>query len=304
MTGAARTVAWAQAWADAERAARAARVVVREVASVAELSAVRRVFDTVWDADPTNPAATVELLRAYAHTGQYVVLAEDAEATHPFPRNVVAASVGFLAAPVGRALHSNITGVLPSGLGRSLGYAVKLHQRAWALERGLDLVTWTFDPLIRRNAWFNLAKLGADPVEYLEDFYGPMGDGLNAGDASDRLYLHWRLDGPAAADGAAGRFRVADVDALRRNGSRVVLAVADDGRRPVIRPVPDGVAALLVQVPEDVERLRGTDPEVAAAWRAALRETLGGSMRAGWRVTGVGRDGWYVLQRSMVKEPT
>ena len=65
--------------------------------------------------------STVDLLRAYAWSGQYVVVAEDLRQPH---RPAVAASVGFLAAPVGRALHSHVTGVLAGGRGRALGYAI------------------------------------------------------------------------------------------------------------------------------------------------------------------------------------
>src|SRR4029453_7402172 len=93
---------------------------------------------------------------------------------------------------------------LGSGRGRNLGYAIKVHQRAWAIERGLETITWTFDPPIRRNAWFNLAKLGALPTEYLVDFYGPIGDLLNGSDESDRLYLTWRLGAPLAAAACEG----------------------------------------------------------------------------------------------------
>ena len=104
----------ARAWAVADRAAAEAGIVVREVHDLADLAAVRRLFDTIWAADPTNPAATVELLRAYSHTGQYVVVAEDLARPG---RPLVAASMGFLAAPAGQALHSNVTRALPTGRG-------------------------------------------------------------------------------------------------------------------------------------------------------------------------------------------
>ena len=147
----------------AARAVADAGVEVREVSDLADLATVRRVFDEIWRPDPSEPLVTVDQLRAYAWTGQYVVNAHDVREPH---RPVIAASVGFLAAPPGRALHSHITGVLPGGRGRALGHAIKVHQRAWALERGLDTITWTFDPLIRRNAWFNLgeARGAADVV--------------------------------------------------------------------------------------------------------------------------------------------
>src|SRR5689334_20101341 len=131
-----------------EHAAQRAGIAVREVHELPDLAGIRRLFDILWSADPTNPSVTAELLRAYAHTGQYVVVADDLSRPG---RPVVAASVGFLAA--GPALHSHVTGVMPEGRGRSLGFALKAHQRAWALERGLREVTWTFDPLVRRNAW-------------------------------------------------------------------------------------------------------------------------------------------------------
>jgi hypothetical protein len=67
------------------------------------------------------------------------------------------------------ALHSHVTGVVDSMRHAGVGRAIKLHQRDWAAERGLDWITWTFDPLVRRNAWFNIAILGADVHSYLPD---------------------------------------------------------------------------------------------------------------------------------------
>jgi len=281
-------------------AARAAQISLHEVHALADLAAVRRVFDTLWSADPTNPAVTVELLRAYVHTGQYVVLATDLTESG---RPVVAASVGFLAAPAGAAVHSNVTGVLPPGRGRSLGFAIKLHQRAWAIERGLTEVTWTFDPLIRRNAWFNLSKLGAGAREYLVDFYGPMADGINAGDSSDRLYVSWPLATAEVVEACAGRAAPIDVGVLREQGAAVLLSVAEDGRSPSAvaappaRGVGPGTDTALAQVPADIEALRQEDPALGRAWREALRRVLGPALASGWSITGFGRDGWYVLHR-------
>src|SRR3712207_7442617 len=70
----------------------------------------------------------------------------------------------------------------------------KLHQRAWAIARGVHEVAWTFDPLVARNAWFNLTKLGARATEYLPNFYGPMDDGINGADESDRDRKSTRLN--------------------------------------------------------------------------------------------------------------
>src|SRR6185312_17408828 len=109
----------------------------------------------------------------------------------------------------------HIAGVTRAGAGRHIGYALKLHQRAWALDRGLDTVTWTFDPLVRRNAYFNTVKLAARPVEYLVNFYGEMTDEINVGQGSDRLLVEWPLLASAVVRAAAGHSAESALDALR-----------------------------------------------------------------------------------------
>ncbi|MEV7969420.1 GNAT family N-acetyltransferase, partial [Sphaerisporangium sp. NPDC088356] len=161
-------------------------VVLRELHFIEEFEDVFRLFDGIWHPDPGGAPITVELMRALSHAGNYVVGAYEGD-------RLAGASVGFLAAPAGRVLHSHVTGTSD---GRGIGFALKLHQRAWALSRGLERITWTFDPLVRRNAHFNLTKLGARPEEYLPSFYGAMEDAINGGDESDRMLAIWRLNEP------------------------------------------------------------------------------------------------------------
>ncbi|PJI52362.1 hypothetical protein CTI14_43535, partial [Methylobacterium radiotolerans] len=84
--------------------------------------------------------------------------------------NSSAPASGFFASPGRRALHSHIAGVSGRMRGRSVGFALKVHQRAWALSEGLEEISWTFDPLISRNAHFNLVKLAAEPTSYHRNF--------------------------------------------------------------------------------------------------------------------------------------
>ena len=78
---------------------------------------------------------------------------------------LIGASAGFLGRRAGELhLHSHISGVIAARQSRHVGVALKQHQRAWALARGIDSIEWTFDPLVRRNAFFNLVKLGAEVV--------------------------------------------------------------------------------------------------------------------------------------------
>jgi predicted GNAT superfamily acetyltransferase len=140
---------------------------------------------------------------------------------------------------------------------------MKLHQREWAAEQGLATIIWTFDPLVRRNAWFNIGVLGARVDAYLVDFYGQMTDSVNGRDPSDRLLVAWSTSGPLPS-----------VDSTP--------------------PVPPG--SIAVPTPDDIVVLRRTDPNEASAWRLRLREELGGQLANGGAVVGFTRAGDYLVR--------
>lgn len=192
-----------------------------------ELERASLVVRTLWN-DPT--LAPASQLRAYTHFGNPTIGA--------FVDDVlVGVSIAFLAPAGGVHLHSHITGVLPTHQHLGLGYGLKLAQRAWCEEHGIDEVTWTFDPMLARNAHFNLRKLGAVAEALLPGFYGEMHDAINVGDVSDRLEVHWHLDRSGGANSApTGSHRVA--------------------------------------VPADYARLRATDPAAAGGERRRVRDAL------------------------------
>ncbi|MFJ3365701.1 GNAT family N-acetyltransferase [Streptomyces anthocyanicus] len=280
----------AEAFLHAAAAARASRVRVREIGTGRELDMVHDLFNLIWQPDPTRPLMTGELLRALGKSGNYIGGAFDGD-------ELVGACVGFFGAPADEAMHSHIAGVSNAARGRSVGFALKLHQRAWSLRRGVSAVSWTYDPLVRRNAHFNLAKLAARPEEYLTNFYGDVHDDINAGDDTDRLLVRWQLDSEPVRAACSGEPGPADGDAgaCRAAGAAVALAGSADAV-----PVPGTLDAdtLLVAVPPDIERLRLTAPGRAKDWRSALREVLGTLMAEGARVTGFDRTGWYILRRA------
>jgi predicted GNAT superfamily acetyltransferase len=243
---------------------------IRELTDPAQLHDAAALLDRIWRVvgDWALDPAT---LRALAHTGNYVAGAYDGA-------RLVGASAGFFTED--GHLHSHITGVDPAYQGRSVGRALKFHQRDWALARGRTRISWTFDPLIARNAYFNLHVLGARAVEYLPDFYGAMADGINTGDATDRLYVEWPLDQPPPPAPAAD-----DVAEL----------LARDGDEP--RPGTFGAPTLSVATPADVERLRADRPDVAVRWRMAVRDALTTALGKGYRIGGITRDGRYLLEK-------
>lgn len=258
--------------AEAIKAARAARVTVRELTTIADFAAVCALFQEIWQTDPGRPLVTTELLRALTKAGNYLTGAFDGD-------GLLGACVGFFGAPADGTMHSHIAGVAPAAAGRSVGYALKLHQRAWALRRGVDAIAWTFDPLVARNAWFNLGKLGATAAEYLPDFYGGMHDHVNGGDDTDRLLVHWDLRHRTAFTGVPGHAVVA-------------LGRTADGGPETGTTTGE---TLLVAVPPDVAAMRTGDPGRAREWRVAVRDVLGGLLAGGARVTGFDRAGWYVV---------
>lgn len=206
---------------------------------------MRGVFAAIWG---EGGVPELNLIRAVQWSGGYASVAEVDGA-------VVGGSFGFLGGEPDLHLHSHITGVLPGHQDKAVGHELKQHQRRWCLKRAVPRVRWTFDPLVRRNAWFNLRRLGAVVESFHADFYGEMHDDLNAGEHTDRFIVRWSVTDHEPVDAVA---------------------------------VPDG--AELFQLPEDIMALRRTDPDRAAAVRLELRAALDGQ-----RVIGITDAGEYVL---------
>jgi predicted GNAT superfamily acetyltransferase len=231
-----------------------------------EMVSLLGVADAVWG-PPAGSMVSPDFLMALAHTGGYVAglfdISQEAE-----PASMVGCSFGMLGRFRGDlVLHSHITGVLQSLQHRGLGRALKQHQRSWARENDLSAITWTFDPLVRRNGWFNLHCLGATAEEYHVDFYGPLGDAINGTDESDRLLAHWDI--------ASTRAHRAAESAL-----------------PTSEPQPDDV---LVATPEDIVDIRRNDPGAARHWRIAVRERLVDAFGTA-HIVGMTHDGAYVVR--------
>jgi predicted GNAT superfamily acetyltransferase len=263
-------------------------ITVRELREPVAHEAAAQLLARVWRAESPDELLNARMMRALAYAGNYVVGAYRGAV-------LIGCAVAFFGID---HLHSHITGVDPGAQSRGVGHAIKLHQRGWALDRRIESVHWTFDPLVRRNAYFNLHKLGARAVTYLPDFYGRMTDGINAGDTtSDRLYIQWDVASPEAIAAAAGDTRDVDLAAVSAEAEVVLDRDADEAPNPG-KAVYDG-RPLLVAVPSDVEGLRGRDPELAVRWRGEVRAALAGGLEAGYRITGMARDGWYVMEAGL-----
>jgi predicted GNAT superfamily acetyltransferase len=266
------------AMAHAEAAAAAAGVRVELAEDPQRLRAVAELLATVWATAPGQGPLPHHVLRAVAHSGGAIHVAYGSGGP-------VGAAAAIFGPPEARSAYSLIAAAGRSD--RGTGFALKQAQRAWALQRGATSVAWTFDPLVRRNARFNLVKLGATACEYLVNFYGPLDDAVNAGDETDRLMVVWSLNGSRATEAAEGRTAELEFPEGSESGS------APDGGPLVAYDAED----LWCRVPTDIVTLRRADPGLAAQWRVAVRNVLHPAMAGGLVATGMSRDGWYHLIR-------
>jgi len=202
--------------------------------------------------------------------------------------------VGFVFGFLGRQdnhlrLCSHQLGVVPAYRGHGLGIRLKMAQAEEAQRRGLELITWTFDPLEARNAYINLHRLGAIARHYNRDHYGVMEDELNRGLPSDRFEAEWWL-GPAAARW----HRPLSGDAER---APLVLRVGPNGEpQPMAAHLAD-THTVVIEVPTDFQAVKTQNPEQALRWRLAARQALETVLAAGFYAAGFLRRGAHVLVR-------
>ncbi|WP_216325955.1 acyl-CoA acyltransferase [Deinococcus aestuarii] len=223
------------------------------------------------------------MLRIGAHTGAVVLAAYPADDEAGAAASPFGLAYGFPALKGGQLWHhSHLLAVSPEWRGGGAAVALKLAQRERALAQGLTRMTWTFDPLVTRNARLNLGKLGARAVSYHPGWYA-LGEDRRAAFPADRLMIEWDLTRPHM-----------ERPAPPPDGEVVLEAQGEGPGRPRLDLAGP---RLLAEVPTRADTL----PEAARlAWRHALRDVLGGYLGGGYAVTDLARQGeraYYVLTR-------
>jgi predicted GNAT superfamily acetyltransferase len=155
-------------------------------------------------------------------------------------------------------LHSHMLAVLPDYRNAGLGRILKLGQRTDALQRGIDLIEWTFDPLEIKNAYFNIERLGAIVRRYVLNQYGRTSSTLHAGLPTDRCVPEWWL------------------------ASRRVEGVLA-GKKP------DQAVAARISVPADIETIKHSDPSRAREIQQRISDQFLAQFSKGLAVTGFER---------------
>ncbi|MCX6427230.1 MAG: GNAT family N-acetyltransferase [Actinobacteria bacterium] len=251
-----------------------AGVNIRTLSGIKELNLARAILDEVWPGED-GTQITANLLQAMLHNGTYLAGAF-------FADEIIATAFAFPGVSESKELHlhSHMAAVKEKFRNRNIGSALKLHQKNWALEHGFKTITWTFDPLVRRNAKLNIIKLGVQVFDYFEDFYGDLPDALNAGDPTDRVMAHWDLIGNHSA-------------LVGAEGAAIALSIADG--KPVEHEV--NTPFVLCYLPEDIIEMRSSNSSLSLQWRLALRNQLKPRLANGWQIAGLTSDGAYILNQ-------
>ena len=283
------------------------RFFIRDAQSDAEYHEIEVIQKQAWgfnDLD-TVPAAT---LIATQHAGGIVLCAFDAD-------RMIGFAYGFPAFEEGRtSIHSHMLGVKKEYRNCQAGFYLKLVQRDRALEKGLDEITWTFDPLQSLNAHLNFTKLGVISKRYIVNFYGEATSSpLHTGFGTDRLLVRWMLNGDRVKQHISPnqprhaktlKPDSAEAEALIQSS----LLLSEDSR-----PELSAFTGVLsgdrcsIEIPNDINDLKSRSPELGPAWREATRAAFLAALDAGFvveeftRVEGSKGPRWfYSLSKSVL----
>lgn len=206
---------------------------------------------------------------------------------------------GFDATPDGpRVKHcSHMLAVHPDFRNKGLGFALKRAQWQMVRHQGLDRVSWTYDPLLSRNAHLNIAKLGAVCNTYRREVYGEMRDRLNAGLPSDRFEVDWWINTQRVNRRLSRRARLRlDLAHFLAAGAEIVNPTwldergyphpSDESLNPSdVERLAERSPLVLVEIPDDFQTLRANNLELALHWRLSTRSLFESLFSSGYLVT-------------------
>jgi predicted GNAT superfamily acetyltransferase len=236
-----------------------ATVTIRHIDNVADIRAVEQLQKEVWGIPDLDVVPLTQLVAAKEAGGTLIGAFDD---------DVLVGFVyGFASFEFGKhAHHSHMLAVKPEYRNHDLGRRLKLAQREQVIAQGIDLITWTFDPLQSLNAHFNFNKLGVVADRYLPDFYGDEPASFLHQTGTDRLWVSWFVS----------------------ERSSPLVFDSDD--------------SITIEIPGDINSLVQQQPQTAMKWREETRRAFMEAIKAGYVVVGFTREndvGKYLLQRSV-----
>jgi predicted GNAT superfamily acetyltransferase len=255
----------------------------RDLTTFAEFQQVERLEADVWGPIDLVP---VPIMAVTVKRGAVLIGAYDGDRLAGFVYSFPA-----LKGP-GASHWSHTLGVHPDYRGAGLGRDLKLTQRERVLALGLDLIEWTYDPLLALNANLNIVALGVVVEEYEENVYGESASPLHGGLPTDRFVCQWWIRRPHVERRI--QLQVGHVDqvgAIRLVSHEVTQApVANeasfDGTWLECGPadLTHTDPRIAVDIPLDFAAMLAGDLARARRWRFHVREVFTHYFHAGYRV--------------------
>lgn len=269
---------------------------IRRLATIEEYAAAEELLQACWETGPLEAVPVHMMLTIQNESG--LVLG----AFTPDGR-----IVGFLLGFLGRdgaklKHHSHMTGVHPAFRDQNIAYRLKMAQREYIIAQGLELCTWTYDPLECRNAVLNISKLGGVARTYKRNIYGSTLGGLNAALPTDRLVISWEVTSERVRRCAETGQRVEAPIA-----TELVSQVRLEGDVPVLVGVQEGATQAMIglQIPMRFQEVKRSHPDIAMNWRMLTRAFFERAFADGYTVTNMTPDahfptllGLYTLTRA------
>ncbi len=244
----------------------AARLLIRELESPSEFHETENISKLAWNFNDRTISPAADLIAAHL-SGGLTAGAFDGKKMIGFVHSLPRVNMGR------PCQHSHLLAVHPSAQGRGISIQLKLFQRKWCLERGIRLVTWTYDPFFLKNARLNMGRLRATVRTFLPNFYGFMG-GIYGEMPTDRFEVEWRLDDPLVERALDGK-----EPPPAEHQDKIPLASS-----PRSLPSDPRVA---VNFPAGAPGIYQTDPVASLRERKRFARVIQPLLQKGYEVTGV-----------------
>lgn len=253
-------------------------ITIRDIESVAQMKALEKLQQDVWGWDDLDTTPLMDFI-ILKELGGTLIGAFDGD-------RLIGFAFGFLGRHEERVVfHSHMLAVHPLYREHGVGLRLKLAQRASAIERGFEHITWTFDPLQSTNGHLNFRKLGVVASGYKINFYGAQSSSpLHRHIGTDRLWVDWFLNSKRVATRIQVRHDEHEITTADLNGLERLIQVNGNGLA-VARPV-NGLRCkpVLIEVPDKIALLQRDNPDSARAWRDSTRAAFVNALESGYVV--------------------
>lgn len=270
-------------------------IIIRPIEHLSEYHGVEQIQREAWGMEDIH-VVPLNILVTMQHNGGLVAGAFD---------TTVAADSDEHATPIGFVLNfpgltpdghlkqcSHMAGVIPAYQNQNIGFQLKCWQRDYVLQQGIDLITWTFDPLLSRNAHLNIHKLGATCCTYVRDVYGRFFDTGAYTFPTDRFQVDWHLNS-------------SHVSQYIENTAKTLAQLRQDEPdiqyiSPLTFDSSTSNTRMLVEIPLDIAAMKTTDPHQAMQWYEHTRHCFETLFHQGYTATNFLMDeerGYYLMEQ-------